>query len=746
MGINHTVDEFHVTGGKEPDIVSGGLDPYQVSLTTPKIEDGFSPSELNPLAWYDASLSSSITLSDSNHVSQWNDLSGNNYHLTQDTLADQPSITGRNSIMFWGSDHDYMENFNLPDLSGGSVTIIAVVRFQGRILTQTNQAWAYGRGWHMVGKTTPTTIKNDVYPNDATASDLEYGSQHILGLRGGANGGIESGNFWLDGANDGVYDGMSTKGSFRIGGEFTTSSFHGEIMEFFVFNYVLSDSQMLELDTYLAAKWDEAKQTIAAMPVALTTTEETALTTFINAEKSVGNWHKYTLLSPQIFASSTNRKKNLIRPIESVTESGGGFTYETDGTRFNGAGQLYYIHDLKNFWYPTDPNIGMSFFINESGATQDYASFGGWFTTYRFLIRQLSTLDKLDIELQTGSSWQTHNIKFPFFGKMINATRYRTTNDNWKSYEDGVLEASGIYSVTYLNEVNRLGLGGNHNTSGRRVCKIGFFATHRADGWSYLNHYNNVIQLMKDLDVFVSPILARFPNPLSAGEEDAIRTFVHAEVDNGNWFLMDEFQCYALSDSSNAVIGWKGNGNATLIANPTHNGTYSGFYFNGTNQSLNTNINPSAFDTNFRLGSGFSLVWKGYSNVAANNTVIGGSGNWYRMRSSVDRYQGGINNEYSASNCPVRADVNSSDQLVGIIREVSSASGMKEVVNGVKSTTFGAAASTLANAKIHIAAKSGTSEFSNCSIDAFSTGIAAGFDFAAHHTNLTNLLTSLNAL
>ena len=51
----------------------------------------FSPANIPGLrAWYDASVASSVTLNGST-VSQWNDLSGNGFHLTQTTAANQPT-------------------------------------------------------------------------------------------------------------------------------------------------------------------------------------------------------------------------------------------------------------------------------------------------------------------------------------------------------------------------------------------------------------------------------------------------------------------------------------------------------------------------------------------------------------------------------------------------------------------------------------------------------------------------------
>ena len=55
------------------------------------IKGFFDPSLLNPLAWWDATDASTITLSGSN-VTQWDDKSGNGYNFAQATGASQPLL------------------------------------------------------------------------------------------------------------------------------------------------------------------------------------------------------------------------------------------------------------------------------------------------------------------------------------------------------------------------------------------------------------------------------------------------------------------------------------------------------------------------------------------------------------------------------------------------------------------------------------------------------------------------------
>lgn len=82
--------------------------PMSPRLLRPRAAGGFDPRVISGLGvWYDASAASSITLNGSN-VSQWNDLSGNNRHLTQATAIQQPgyqenAVGGKAVLTFDGT-------------------------------------------------------------------------------------------------------------------------------------------------------------------------------------------------------------------------------------------------------------------------------------------------------------------------------------------------------------------------------------------------------------------------------------------------------------------------------------------------------------------------------------------------------------------------------------------------------------------------------------------------------------------
>ena len=93
----------------------------------------FSPLSLSPSLWLDASMASSIT-STAGKVSQWNDLSGKGFHVSQATAANQPTtgsstINGYNAISFDGNDNlDRSGTSQIVNTVDGTYTAFAVFR------------------------------------------------------------------------------------------------------------------------------------------------------------------------------------------------------------------------------------------------------------------------------------------------------------------------------------------------------------------------------------------------------------------------------------------------------------------------------------------------------------------------------------------------------------------------------------------------------------------------------------------
>lgn len=77
--------------------------------------EGFSPLDLSPQAWYDASDTDTITDAGSGAVSQWDDKSGNAEHLTQGTGSNRPTTGTRtqNSLNVLDFTNDRLVNSSI---------------------------------------------------------------------------------------------------------------------------------------------------------------------------------------------------------------------------------------------------------------------------------------------------------------------------------------------------------------------------------------------------------------------------------------------------------------------------------------------------------------------------------------------------------------------------------------------------------------------------------------------------------
>jgi len=94
---------------------SGNLLLKNGMVITGSQKNNWTPADITTALWLDAADASTITES-GGAVSQWNDKSGNNYHVSQATAADQPTVStdaGNASLLFDGTS-EYLRH----DVSG----------------------------------------------------------------------------------------------------------------------------------------------------------------------------------------------------------------------------------------------------------------------------------------------------------------------------------------------------------------------------------------------------------------------------------------------------------------------------------------------------------------------------------------------------------------------------------------------------------------------------------------------------
>ena len=124
----------------------------------------WTPADIVTSAWFDASDASTITESGGS-VSTWGDKSGNEYHVTQGTVANQPTtgtrtIGGLNTLDFDGNDFlransrlGFSANPNImiisvhsPDQAGMQLRLCTIGNGDGVLSPATDNSWRFNNG------------------------------------------------------------------------------------------------------------------------------------------------------------------------------------------------------------------------------------------------------------------------------------------------------------------------------------------------------------------------------------------------------------------------------------------------------------------------------------------------------------------------------------------------------------------------------------------------------------------------
>jgi hypothetical protein len=229
----------------------------------------WSPSQISTVAWYDASDASTITESGGN-VSQWNDKSGNNRHMTQGNGSNQPkwgvgaTINGM-PVMHYEGTFDEMFIDGMPDIDVTELAHVTIV-----------EAKTAG-DWPALG-VVQNTAGTDKLDNRLSCSPTGGAFKHVFNLDGAATNWNSANQsplaeenpflctFWYDGANatvrsnggqftdtkDPADGGTFTINKIKVGRESNTPrNYQGEII-------ILDTSDLATIqlcEGYLAWKW-----------------------------------------------------------------------------------------------------------------------------------------------------------------------------------------------------------------------------------------------------------------------------------------------------------------------------------------------------------------------------------------------------------------------------------------------------------------------------------------------------------
>ena len=262
-----------------PRIVQDGLvmclDPSQnksYATTDLPIKDGL-------LVWLDAADDSTFSYSSGTEVSQWRDKSGNNFHASQSTTANQPSrsnaLNSRKSVNFVAANGDSLR------ISSGVVfsryfTAIVLIKpgtqsaayavvldqdhgyngaYQGWVI-QRNASTSFWQTWIANSSATNWTNTNQISYTDNTPQIVTYrktSSTLTLYSNATSSGDVVINDYAL---TQNGYFGLNI-GYWRAGADLYSDPrrYNGEICEILIYNRDLSTTELKQVHTYLGQKW-----------------------------------------------------------------------------------------------------------------------------------------------------------------------------------------------------------------------------------------------------------------------------------------------------------------------------------------------------------------------------------------------------------------------------------------------------------------------------------------------------------
>ena len=222
---------------------------------------GFSPTDLTGLVlWLDASDAGSITES-GGAVSQWNDLSGNGYHVSQATEAFKPTlsvgaINGLDALNF-PDDPTKMSATGVTSLAWKPATVFVVAKINNSATDKTFIAQG-DSGYFQFRATSAEKLgllKSSAVNlgESTTANSTAVASLSVVTYD-------NSGNyaFFTDRAANGSGTNNQTltaSTNIYVGNRQTAENFLGDIAEILVYDTALGTTDRQAAENYLSAKW-----------------------------------------------------------------------------------------------------------------------------------------------------------------------------------------------------------------------------------------------------------------------------------------------------------------------------------------------------------------------------------------------------------------------------------------------------------------------------------------------------------
>ena len=210
---------------------------------------------LSPVAWWDASDASTITIT-SSAVSQWNDKSGNSWNLTQSTSTQRPTIdsaavNGRDAMLWPTAANDdflssasgyfeFIECYAVVSFAGSSFT---GTDLNGLLNPNTDDVGTWITGTEATTALDNATVAVYINENDGTnrTSDLWPELESTCLIRCRPSGALYT--------SDGVVVGKYKSEAL------SNTSWRGRVCEMIAFQTELPSGDRADLQTYLVNKW-----------------------------------------------------------------------------------------------------------------------------------------------------------------------------------------------------------------------------------------------------------------------------------------------------------------------------------------------------------------------------------------------------------------------------------------------------------------------------------------------------------
>ena len=234
----------------------------------------FDPSSISGLElWLDADDSSTITLNGST-VSQWDDKSGNNYHVTQSTASYQPTyntaqLNGKNVVTFDGNDDHILNDSVASVASGNDVPITMFVVFKQLSLGNNEYGVVFGSSssiqplFCMMTNSSQLAAQQRTDAGTLTAAYSSVSSTSAYRVQSIvlSSSNLTVFNNGTSVASSSFSPAQTTLNTFTLGTWRRSGSMNGiaflrcDMAEVIIYNSALSTSDRESVESYLSTKW-----------------------------------------------------------------------------------------------------------------------------------------------------------------------------------------------------------------------------------------------------------------------------------------------------------------------------------------------------------------------------------------------------------------------------------------------------------------------------------------------------------